>query len=356
MVTEVVQESPPARMDAPSLQRFLDIVAPGRGASVTAVRAITGGYSRLTALADVTWGDGTSERLVLRGDPPVDSGVFQSERDPEWALLEALSRSTPAAVVTPRWYDSSGEYLGCKCFVVDYFAGTSAQDIARGAADLGDIRTLFVRALAGVHATPLDTLPPEMERPADWDSYIDGVIEMIRRLETDLSDSVPSLRYIASKLSTRRPPPVPLTLVHGDAQPANVLVGADGQAIVIDWEFARIGDPREDIGHYRQMPIPPNLYQTDPESFLAQYRDLTGMSVDELNQDVVEYFLILGEARLLGQMMRGTDAVAQGQSRGVMATYLVNATSLLFSNYYNACRRFFDSPAAPAATDGEATP
>ena len=57
-------------MDIEHFQAFLDAVEPGRGATVLSVVPLPGGYSRTSALADVQWSDGTTEKFVLRGDPP----------------------------------------------------------------------------------------------------------------------------------------------------------------------------------------------------------------------------------------------------------------------------------------------
>jgi aminoglycoside phosphotransferase (APT) family kinase protein len=43
------------------------------------------------------------------------------------------------------------------------------------------------------------------------------------------------------------PPPVPATLVHGDLLGQNILLGPDRPPAVIDWEFARRGDPAYDL-------------------------------------------------------------------------------------------------------------
>jgi aminoglycoside phosphotransferase (APT) family kinase protein len=325
------------------LQRFLDAVEPGRAATVAAVTPLSGGYSRDTAIGEVVWGDGERQRLVLRSDPPPDTGVFVSDRDDEWRLLRALGRTTgPVRVPAARWYDSTGEYFGAKCIIGDFYEGSrNLQDVAREAPDLTEACNAFVDVMADIHATPVEDLPAELSRPADWDSYIDGLFDLIDHNARAGLDSAPALRYAAGRLREFRPPPVPLTLVHGDCQPGNVLLG-DAGPTVIDWEFGRIGDPREDIGYYHQIPIPPNLYHTDPDAFLARYRERTGLSEEQLNPDVVEYFMVLGIARLSGQMLRGADAVARGGSRGVMATYLINANSLQYRNHFETARRLGD--------------
>jgi aminoglycoside phosphotransferase (APT) family kinase protein len=322
------------------VQRFLAAVEPGRESVVTEVRPISGGYSRDTAIACVSWDDGSTERFVLRGDPPAGSGVFVSDRDQEWSLLRSLSAGGAGCVQVPaaRWYDHDGSYFGTKCIVSEFYGGRSLQDIGRESADLAATQSMFVSAVAAIHRTPLDVLPDELRCGQDWDDSLDGVIEILARLGRVLSDRSPALRYVAARLSAFRPAPVPLTLVHGDLQPSNILVGDRG-ALVIDWEFARHGDPREDLGYYLQIPLAPNLYWSDPESFLAQYREHTGLSVEQLNPQVVEYFMMLGTARLMAQMLHSLEALANGESRGVMATYLINALSLLYKKFFDICRR-----------------
>jgi aminoglycoside phosphotransferase (APT) family kinase protein len=333
-----------ARSAVDALQRFLDAKAPERGGRVTGVTPLTGGYSRDTAIGEVTWSDGRHQRLVLRGDPPADRGVFVSDRDEEWRMLTALAATGPVRIPAPLWYDATGEYFGSKLIVNDFYDGRSLQQLAREAEDLTEVRTTFVDTLVDIHRTPIEDLPADI-RPPDWDSYIDGLLQQIDEFSRRNRDTDPALRYAAARLSSYRPPPVPLTLVHGDCQPGNVLVGTSG-AVVIDWEFARIGDPREDIGYYLRMPIPPNLYVSDPGAFLGRYRARTGLTEEQLNPEIVEYFYLLGIARLFEQEMAGAESVADGRPRGVMATYLVNAVSL-------GCRLFFETCRAlpvPSAT------
>jgi aminoglycoside phosphotransferase (APT) family kinase protein len=322
-----------------ALGRFLAAAEPSRRAAVTSFRPITGGYSRLSAVADVQWDDGATERLVLRGDPPPGDGVFVSDRDAEWELLRSLAGSGAVPVARPRWYDGTGEHFGTKCIVFDHVTGRNLQEVLQAAEDPAAPARTFVDMIAGVHATPLDTLPAGMARPSGWDAYLDGVLDLYRDVDREIADSSPVLRYVAARLRAHRPPPVPFTLVHGDCQPTNVLVPDSGGHVVIDWEFARIGDPREDLGYYTQIPMQPNVYTADPQTFLARYRERTGLTEEQVNPATVEYFLVIGMARLLVQILRALDAVASGGSRGVMATYLTNAVTHQYGLYLDVCRR-----------------
>jgi aminoglycoside phosphotransferase (APT) family kinase protein len=326
-------------LDAPSLQRLLDHVEAGRGGTVTAFRPISGGYSRLSALATVRWGDGLEESFVLRSDPPPDTGVFVSDRDDEWRLLQAISGKLSIRTATPRWYDGTGEHFGAKCLIVDFFPGRPLSDIAQSPDQVPRAMRIYTDTVAEVHRTPLDVLPPELERPASWEGYIEDLVERLSRLDSNVADSNPALHYAAAQLHAHRPPPVPLSFVHGDAQPANILVPEEGPVLMIDWEFGRIGDPREDLGYYSHLPVPPNLFQADPQGFLARYRERTGLSEEQVNENTVSYFYVLGMARLLGQMFEAADALAQGQSRGVMAMYMMNGTSATTSAFVEVARR-----------------
>jgi aminoglycoside phosphotransferase (APT) family kinase protein len=339
--------APEPHLDTASFQRFLDQAEAaeaaggrgGRGGTVTAFRPISGGFSRLSALATVRWGDGTEESFVLRSDPPPGTGVFDSDRDAEHRLLKALAGQLPIHTPTPRWYDATGEYFGAKTLVVDFFRGRPLPEIAQEPDGLPRAAEIFIDTLSEVHKAPLGVLPPELERPADWKSYLEGLAGHLGRLDGHLADSEPALHYVAAQLLAHEPPPVPLTLVHGDAQPANILVPDEGEVLMIDWEFGRVGDPREDLGYYSHLPVPPNLYEADPKGFLARYRERTGLTEEQVNEDTVAYFYILGMARLLGQMLEAADALAQGRSRGVMATYMMNGISATTRAFVDIARR-----------------
>jgi aminoglycoside phosphotransferase (APT) family kinase protein len=327
-----------AALDGASLQRFLAHEQADRAPTVASFRPISGGYSRLSALASVRWGDGSEETFVLRADPPLDTGVFESDRDDEARLLRALHGRLPMNTPRVRWYDSTGEYFGEKTLIVDFFAGRPLPEVV-AKEGVEPATEIFVDTIARIHCSPLDVLPPDLPRPTDWDSYLDGLVDLLSGLDSTVSDSNPALHYAAAQLREHRPPPVPLTIVHGDCQPANVLVPDGGEVLMIDWEFARVGDPREDLGYYSHLPVPPNLFEADPEGFLARYRDRTGLTEEQVNPDTVSYFYVLGMARLLGQMFAAADALAQGRPRGVMATYMMNGTAATTRGFLDIARR-----------------
>jgi aminoglycoside phosphotransferase (APT) family kinase protein len=325
--------SMPARFE-----RFLATVEPDRAGTVTAFKPISGGYSRVTALVEVRWGDGQQERLILRMDPlPGQEGAFSSDRDREWSLLQALWADGTVTIPRPRWYDT-GEYLGSKAIVMDYVDGTPLQLTLEPGADFRPATDVYLDVAASFQRIPLQALPGEVEHPPDWDSAIDATIDIYARAGHELSESSPVIRYVTAWLRANKPPPVPLGIVHGDFQPGNILVAEGCDPVVIDWEFTRIGDPREDIGYYSGSPLPNSLYTADPEYFLSRYRHVTGLSEEQVNVDVMRYFFMLGMAELMVQMMRGADALARGEPKRVMNSFLINSMSYFHRNYLDICR------------------
>ena len=319
-------------------ERFLAAVEPDRAATVTAFKPISGGYSRVTARVDVRWSDGDEEKLILRMDPPPGKeGVFSSERDREWSVLQALWADGTVTIPRPRWYDT-GEHLGTKAIVMDFVEGTPLQLTLQPDGDFRPATDIYLDVAATLQRIPLKALPGEIEHPDDWDSAIDSAIDIYGRGERGLVESDPVIRYVTAWLRANKPPPVPLGVVHGDFQPGNILVAAGREPVVIDWEFTRIGDPREDVGYYSGSPLPNSLYTADADYFLARYRQVTGLSEEQVNPDVMRYFFILGMAELMIQMMQGADALARGKPKPVMNTFLINSISYFHQNYVDICR------------------
>ena len=138
-------------------------------------------------------------------------------------------------------------------------------------------------------------------------------------------ESEPFLRYVAAWLDAHRPPPVPLPLIHGDFQSANMLVDDDGALVLLDWELAQIGDPREDLGYFKAVAqaAPPDL--TDDESFCARYRELTGFDETQVNPAVITYFLVLGVVGTARRLLEGGAAYARGENYLLASLFNLNS-------------------------------
>ncbi len=320
-------------MNIERFQAFLDAVEPDRGATVLSASPLPGGYSRETVMAEVRWADGTTEKFVLRGDPAEENSVFRSDRADEWAMLQAVKDLPNFRIPTPRYFDATGEYMGCKAIVSEAIESSSMQKFLDSGPDLDKAREDFVAIMASAHNTPLESINESIARPASWIEHIEDFIANYERMLDIIDGCDPVPRYTLKKIRMNIPAEVPMTLVHGDLQPGNFLLSEGTDPYIIDWEFSRIGDPRLDIGYYLQIPMPPHLYHPDPEAFLASYRALTGLTEEQINPAIARYFLLLGTSHLMVDIVRGAQDVADGLHRGVMGTFLMTAYAH-FNNLY----------------------
>ena len=221
-------------MDIDRFQAFLDAVEPERGATVLSAEPIPGGYSRDTVRARVQWADGTHESFVLRGDPPEDMSVFRSDRDREWELLQAIKDIDDFRIPRPRWYDATGEYLGCKCIVSEAIDSTSMQKYLDGGPDFDQSREDFVSIIAAAHATPLDKIDASIERPVSWRAHIESVLAIFDRILENQGEPDPIIAYTVKHIPKWNPTNIcSYHLQEAGATPTQELAYALSTAIAI---------------------------------------------------------------------------------------------------------------------------
>jgi aminoglycoside phosphotransferase (APT) family kinase protein len=242
------------------LREFLALQQPTwRNIEVTSYEVMTGGYSRLLARAVVSHDDG-DEILVLRGDPPADKILIHTDRRQEWNLVQVLNAHgirTPTA----RYFDDTGVHLGTRALIINFSDSTSFLPYVAAGGSVDGLAERLADAMVSFHAIPIAALPHQLERPSSWDAYLTTRIDEWRRTADAHVEDLPILRYMAGWLDAHRPAPVPLTLMHGDFQSANLMIAEDGHFEILDWELAAIGDPREDMGYFKAIAqiAPPDL-------------------------------------------------------------------------------------------------
>jgi aminoglycoside phosphotransferase (APT) family kinase protein len=299
--------------------------------TVSSYEPLAGGYSRLMARFEVKWTRGGQQEIrefVLRGDPPADREGFHTDRRAEWDLLAHLTAARGVSVPAARYF-CDGTLIGTPSIIMDFVPSTSLLTDLQARTDFtGDISRLGEVA-ADIHRADPDSVPASMSRPVDYDTYLTQLIGRWAAMERAHPESDPFLRYVGAWLDAHRPPPVPLTLVHGDFQSANIVVCPDGRWSVVDWEFAHVGDPREDLGYYRAVAgaAPPDPIASDEQGFCSRYRALTGLSEEQINPLTLGYFTILGSVPILAQIVEQKAALARGESHSIMSMYVVNAVS-----------------------------
>jgi len=317
---------------------------------VSDVKPISGGYSLLTYGFTATSSDGT-RRHVLRTDPPAGASLTHTDREHEWELLAELTAKGAVPMPAALAYDD-GTALESPGIILDFVDGPQLGTHAGAAGDEERRRLAgqLAETLAAVHCAGADAAPDSYPRPDSWDEYVDGLIATWRHVEANHAECNPFLRYVACWLEANKPPPAPLTLVHGEFQTGNVMIDAEGRMQVIDWEYAHVGDPRFDLGWCQNVAAfaPPDLIGLDPVGFCSRYCELTGASPEIVNPLTVGYFAILSGAKPFGAMLAGVAAMARGENHLLTSAYLVSAEPFTHRLFLGGTRQLEAAMAAMA--------
>ena len=90
------------------------------------------------------------------------------------------------------------------------------------------------------------------------------------------------------------PPAEPSALLHGDLLGQNILLSMDGPHHVIDWEYARRGDPAYDLAIVTRGVRRPFQIDRGLERLLEAYREHGGRDVAADHVHVYELCLVAG--------------------------------------------------------------
>ena len=309
---------------------------------------MTGGYSRLMASFDAKFTiDGEQEEgtFVLRGDPPEGQAIIETDRSQEYAVLKSVAPhlNTPPA----RFLDAEGIHIGTPALILEFTEAESTLPwIEKNG--VSDLPSKLAELAGAMHTIPVDQLPSSLARPTSGDPLTDQ-IQMWKKTAIDHVEHLPIFRYVAAWLDKNRPPPVPVSLVHHDFSTANMLVDGEGNLVVIDFELATIGDPREDLGYFKAyaQAAPPDLIDENPDDFLSRYREITGFSEEQVNPLVMTYFLVLGVIGVVSQVANVGSAMARGETSSTNIAF--NLDNLLFGQ----AAWMAATDALEAALDGE---
>jgi aminoglycoside phosphotransferase (APT) family kinase protein len=295
-------------------------------------------------MARVWVDDGGRKRgYIVRQDPPPGQAIIDTDRATEWEVLSTLHQTGRIPMPAPLWFDPTGDELGSPGIVIDMVDGEALISATRKCdpSELPKYAHRLAEVGGALAAFPLADAPACLDVPASWDEYIDGRIQYWVEAERRHVDRDPFMRLIASYLRTHRPPPAPLGLVHGDFQIANVLIGADANDYLVDWELTHIGDPREDLGWCMLASVtqPPDLIGADEEGFYSRYRELSGLSEEQVNPATTDYFLLLAASTVFVSVIERLAALANGETTGIPLAYMSPAVAGMHDVFMRAMKR-----------------
>lgn len=310
----------PARQPPPTLAGDLRAwVSHTLGVAVAGARPLGSGASRRTWSLELADG----RRLVLREDTgtgPVAGTPLTLTR--EAAVYRALE-ATPIPVPHLVEVHPDGRAL-----VLAHFEGSDDLRAAPRAERAAAGRD-YLAWLARLHRLDPDGLDLGPLRVPPGTSPVRHDLDLWQAIHDTRGgpDRTPAAALALAWLRGHPPPdPAPASLCHGDAGPGNFLHHAGRVTALLDWEFAHVGDPHDDLAWVavRNQLLGRPLDVADAG---AAWRAASGATVDA---DRLEYYRALVLARMLVSCdatlaWRGGDA-SDARVQAVLQPWLAVAT------------------------------
>lgn len=273
----------------------------GAPVAITDMKPLAGGASRDSWALSLTI-DGAPTQMVLRKDFPTSMNPQALTRRQEFDVM-SVAYDAGVRVARTRYVCEDTGVLGHPFFLMDYVPGISIGRKVIKEPELEAARNALpeqmAEQLALIHTMPVDDLP-FLIRPEAGQSPAEAVIDEVYAVIDSLGVSVPAFEFALRWLYHNRPQDEPVTFVHGDFRIGNMLVGPKGLNAVIDWEFAHVGSPVEEIGylcmrdwrfgrdHLHAGGLAPR------ERFIRAYEAASGRTVDRRAAD---WWEIVGNVR-----------------------------------------------------------
>jgi aminoglycoside phosphotransferase (APT) family kinase protein len=249
-----------------------DAIAAGLGLEVDRAVLLAGGASKQAWAVDAEG----QELLVRRAGGGVIHRATLTLKDE----FEVLRAAREAGVKAPRPIAYLGQIEGREAFAMERVRGeTIGRRIVRQPPP--DLDVQLAEELAKIHAIPPARLP--------FLEQGDAIARLYEELDA-VGEPHPAIEYGLRWVSERLPRHRDLAVLHGDWRIGNVAVDEHGLVSVLDWEFAHLGDPVEDLAWplvraWRFGRDDQRLGGiAGAERYLARYAELTGIEVsaDEL--------------------------------------------------------------------------
>jgi aminoglycoside phosphotransferase (APT) family kinase protein len=270
-------------------QAFTD-AALGGGRRVISASRVPGGYSKDTFFLDVETGSEGIERFVIRRDLPFKT-AGTSVVD-EFALIRHMYTSA-VPVAEPLWCDRGGSLLGKPALLSRRVSGLSGLE---GWSADPIRRERVCEELAGVLARLHSIAPADAgmttteDASAELRTYILSWRDRWQRYRVHPSAILAAgFEWLLNNIPSRDVRP---SIVHGDINAGNLMIDGERISAVLDWEFAHVGDPFEDIGYCRNWVK--DLLPWD--RFLAAYRAAGGPAHDETSTRFFELWRLVRNA------------------------------------------------------------
>ena len=280
-----------------SVPEWMAAVGPVRTA-----RLLPGGASKEAWAVDV---DG--EELLLRRAAGGVIHRFTLPLEHEFRVLEAAYEAGVKAPRPVAYYPDLG---GREAFAMERVRGeTIGRRIVRDPPPALVLQ--LAEELAKVHEIPHSRAP-----------FLRGS-DPVTRMEQELhsvEEPHPAIEYGIAWLRAHQPEPLPDVVCHGDFRIGNVAVDEQGIVALLDWEFAHVGDPRDDLSWplvraWRFGAVDRHVGGVgELGPYLDRYAELTGRSVAEAE---LHWWEVLGNVKWAVGCLTQSRRHLNGQERSV---------------------------------------
>jgi len=263
-------------------KRFPDRLIP----HVTALRKLTGGFSKSTLMFDVEYPNASRTTLVIRAEQPTSLVLLEGATIRNEYYVLRLAHAAGLPVATPLWLENDSKHFGVEFLVSAKAEGKivgTAVGLTEGFSD--SLLTDLVRKLVQIHDTPIDADDSNVRSShlGRWLGFR-TLTESNRQNVAHWREIITSMGLPASPIVTRAldwlekhiPDSVEApSLVHRDFGAHNILVENDCVSCILDWESATIGDPAEDLAWMTNC----MKGQVDRQRILEKYAEFSGRAV-----------------------------------------------------------------------------
>ena len=283
-----------------ALSRYLNERFPRLDAgTLRRVRILPGGYSKQTALLELTANDDLPSHLVIRRDIVRGSSTGTSAAN-EFPLLQQM-HAAGLPVPRPLLAEADPERIGGGFILMEEIVGATRAgelfpELNGGASYHPDFPFEVARVLAALHR--MSALPASFRTSGhfahgdDPVATVRGFQEMWRNLTSPPFTALMDAGY-AWLLANPVAPGRLRRVVHADVGAHNILTRDGHLAALLDWELTHLGDPAQDLAMVRTLLIEPLVpWQRFVDEYLA-----AGGPIEACDPHAVHWFSVWNHVR-----------------------------------------------------------